>query len=122
MFHLFQPVIEYSYVGIWLLGAVVGVIFIVHGFPKIKNPKGIASAYHAPAVVGLYHGLIEVLGGAVLILGIHIHGTALVLAIIMVGAIYFKVNKWNVPFTAHDKNGWEFDLLLLAACLAIFLS
>ncbi len=119
---MFHPVVEYSYMGMWILGVVVGVIFIVHGFPKIKNPKGIASAYKAPPIIGLYHGLAEVLGGAVLILGIHIHGTALALGIIMVGAIYFKVNKWNAPFMVGEKGGWEFDLLMLASCLAIFLS
>ena len=119
---MFHPVVEYGYLGLWMLGVVVGVIFIYHGFPKIKNPKGIASAYNAPPIVGLYHGLAEVLGGALLILGIHIHGIALALAVIILGAIYFKVNKWNVPFKTDSKTGWEFDLLLLFALMAIFLS
>ena len=115
-------VIGYSDRGLWVLSVVVGIIFICHGFPKIRNPKGIASAYRAPAVFGLFHGLVEVLGGAGLILGMSVHFIALIFGIIMVLAIGFKTTRWNVPFMAHDKTGWEFDLLVLASCLILYLS
>ncbi len=119
---MIQHVIGYGNLGLWVLSVAVGAVFIVHGFSKIKNPKGIAAAYNAPAIVGLYHGLIEVLGGGALIMGIFTHFTALVLGIIMIGAIYFKVNKWNIPFMGRDKTGWEFDLVVWAACVALLLS
>jgi len=118
MYHL----VGYGNLGLWILGATVGVIFIVHGIPKIKNPKSVASVYKAPAVFGLYHGLIEFLGGGALILGIFVDFVAFVFALIMLGAIRFKITKWDMPFTAHDKTGWEFDLILLAACLVLLLS
>ncbi len=47
---------------------------------------------------------------------------AVLLIIVMLGAIYHKMFKWNTPFSALDKMGWEFDLVLLAANLAILLS
>ena len=37
----------------------------------------------------------------------------------MLGAIYFKIFKWKMPFTSQTSTGWEFDLVLLAAGLVI---
>ncbi|KKT81232.1 MAG: hypothetical protein A2925_00615 [Candidatus Yanofskybacteria bacterium RIFCSPLOWO2_01_FULL_44_22] len=113
--------IGYANYGFWVLGAVVGIIFIVHGFPKIKNPKGIAAVYKAPSVVGLFHGLAEVVGGALLIIGFCVQGAAMVLGLIMIGAIYFKVVRWNTNFVSRDNTGWELDLVLWAACVALLL-
>jgi uncharacterized membrane protein YphA (DoxX/SURF4 family) len=33
--------------------------------------------------------------------------------------MYFKINKWNVPFVSTEKMGWEYDLVLLCAAIAI---
>ncbi len=72
------------------------------------------------AIVAL--GLIEFVSGLALILGIYTQLAALLLAIVMVGAWYMKATKWHMPFTAMDKTGWEYDMVLLAANLAILLS
>ncbi len=48
-------------------------------------------------------------------------GQAVFERINMVGAIGMKMMKWGVPFGAMDKTGWEFDLILLAANIAIIL-
>jgi len=40
----------------------------------------------------------------------------------MIGAIWMKVTKWHVPFSAMDKIGWEFDLILLAANIVILVN
>ncbi|MBX4187804.1 MAG: DoxX family protein [Candidatus Doudnabacteria bacterium] len=103
----------------WFLQAVIGVIFIVHSFGKIRNPAGIASAYRAPVFVGLVHGLIEALGGLALVLNFHPKTAALVFSVVMLGAIYFKIFKWKTSFMAMNSTGWEFDLILLASCLVI---
>ncbi|HYC79680.1 MAG TPA: DoxX family protein [Candidatus Binatia bacterium] len=112
----FHEFMEYGY---WALQVAVGLIFLIHGFAKVKAPGQIASAYGAPSVVGLFHGLVEVAGGVMLILNWYVQFAALILGIIMLGAIYFKVVKWHVPFMAQTATGWEFDLLILAACVAI---
>ena len=67
-------------------------------------------------------GAVELLSSVGLILGIYTQLSALLLGIIMIGAIYFKTMKWRVPFAAVDKTGWEFDFTLLAANIAILVS
>lgn len=66
---------------------------------------------------GLFHGLAEVIPGLALILSVYIREAGLVLAIIMLGAIYMKKYKWRTPFSSHNTMGWEFDLVLLATNL-----
>jgi len=38
----------------------------------------------------------------------------------MIGAISLKMSMMKVPFTANDKTGWEFDFVILSACIALF--
>jgi putative oxidoreductase len=103
----------------WFLQAVVGVVFLVHGYGKVKSPAGVASAYGMPSYVGLTHGLVEVVGGVLLIADWYAQYVGLIFAVIMLGAIYFKMFKWKVPFMATNNTGWEFDLVLLAASLLV---
>ncbi len=101
----------YNWLGVWFLQFAVGVVFIGHGWPKLKSKTGLLK------IGGTLHGLIEVAGGLALVVSGHVRAVGLVFAVIMVGAIYMKKYKWHTPFTAHDKIGWEYDFVLLAASL-----
>lgn|SRR3989338_7374456 len=102
---------QYSDVAFWALQAVVGVVFIAHAWPKLKNPKQLMG--------GTVHGVIELVAGLALITNQYAQYAAAVTAVIMLGAIYFKIFKWKSPFLVMQAAGWEFDLLILAASLAI---
>lgn len=117
---IYNNLINNGSFGIFFLSLVVGIIFIYHGLPKIKEAKKMAGAMGWPVEIIMLLGLVEVLGGALMIIGIYAKLAALVFAIIMVGAIVMKISKWKAPFSAHDKTGWEFDLILLAANITIF--
>ena len=119
---MFEQLLQYNDIGLLLLRLAVAVIFIYHAVPKLKNAKGMSAMVGMPAGMVLMLGMIEMLGSLGLILAFYTQLFALVLAIVMVGAIYFKTMKWHVPFGAMDKTGWEFDLILLAANIAIILS
>jgi len=110
--------------GLYILRLTVGIIFVYHAVPKLKNAKGMASmmgmAKATPMVMML--GSAELLSGIGLVLGIYTQFAALFLGIVMIGAIVMKTTKWNAPFSAMDKTGWEFDLVLLAANVAILLT
>jgi putative oxidoreductase len=110
---------QYYESAFWVLQAAVGIIFIIHGLAKIKSPKQIASAYGMPTIAGMLHGLVEAVGGLMLIVGWYTQWVGVLFAAIMVGAIFFKISRWKMPFMAQNATGWEFDLILLAAALLI---
>lgn len=121
---LFTDLIQFSDTGLFILRLVIGILFLYHAMPKLKDAKGMAAMMgmegKGPMVLML--GLVESVSAIGIILGIFTQLLALVLSVIMLGAIVTKITKWHVPFTAMDKTGWEFDLILLAATVAILLT
>ncbi len=101
----------FSNLGMWFLQFAVGVIFLYHGWPKLKSKAGLFK------IGGMFHGFVEVVGAFALFFSWQVRTVGLVFAIIMLGAIYMKKFKWNTPFASHTINGWEFDLILLAASI-----
>ena len=94
------------------LRLVIGAIFIYHG--TMKWPMGDNMIFNILAVV-------EPLGGVAMIAGVLTRWAGLGLAIIMLGAIYNKMISFGqAPFDPIGTFGkWEFDLIILAGCVAI---
>lgn len=109
---MFTQLIAYTNIGLFILRLVIGIIFFSHAVPKLKNQMG--STF-------LLLGIVEGVAAIALVLGFYAQLAALLLGIVMIGAIWMKITKWHVPFMAMDKMGWEFDLILLAANIAILL-
>lgn len=102
--------LAYGDTGLLLLRVAVGAIFLVHGVKKLDGKMGGFMTFI---------GVCEALGGLALVLGLLTQLAGLGLAIIMLGAIYKKTMEWKVPFTTMKAMGWEFDLALLGACIAL---
>ncbi|OHA17586.1 MAG: hypothetical protein A2836_02635 [Candidatus Taylorbacteria bacterium RIFCSPHIGHO2_01_FULL_45_63] len=119
---MFEQLTQYNDIGLLILRLTVAIIFIYHALPKLKNAKGMAQMMGMPAGMILMLGGMEAVASLGLVFGVYTQLSALILAIIMLGAIGMKIMKWRVPFAAMDKTGWEFDLILLAASIAILLN
>ncbi len=105
--------------GLYALQVAVAVIFIYHGLPKIKKARAMAQGMGMPAGAVMLLGAVELLSGIDLLLGVQIQLASALLVLVMLGALYFKIKKWRVPFSTMSATGWEFDLILLAAAIAI---
>lgn len=102
------------------LRVALAAVFILHGLPKLQNSAQFADFFAAagipaPHITVLLVGLAEVVGGALLLAGIFVRVAAAVLALIMVGAIV------TVSFAKGFVGGWEYDAVVLAALLGLFL-
>ncbi|MBI2056167.1 MAG: DoxX family protein [Candidatus Sungbacteria bacterium] len=113
---------QFSDITFLILRLVIAVIFVYHALPKLTNAKGMSQMMGMPAGMIFVLGLVESISSLGLIFGVYIQIAAFLLAMVMVGAIYFKMVKWHVPFAAMDKTGWEFDLILLAANIFILVN
>ncbi|MCR4278930.1 MAG: DoxX family protein [bacterium] len=103
---------SYSDFGLVALRVAIGAIFLAHGIMKLKGDK-------TPPGFKVLGGF-EVLGAVAVLAGFMTQLATLGLSIIMIGAIYMKVAKWKSPFASIEKNGWEFDLMILAGTLMLY--
>jgi len=98
-----------------------GIAFIIHGLPKFENLQGTQGFFASvgiPAELALLIGLLEVIGGILLILGIVTRITSILFIIEMVGAVL--IVKAGNGFTG--EGGYEVDLLLMAISISLLLS
>jgi len=119
---VFPSLLVYGDWGFLILRVAVAVIFLYHAWPKLKNPKGVAQAMGAPSMMPLALGLVETLSALALLSGFYFQVGALALMVVMTGAIFMKITKWHMGFSAVNATGWEFDLTLLAANLFLLLN
>lgn len=114
-------------VGITLMRVMVGIVFLVHGLQKlfVSGISGTAGFFESlaiplPFVAAVVVTLVEVVGGAALILGLATRWVAIPLAIDMLVATLLV----HLPngFNAVPNGGYEFTLLLLVANVSLVLA
>ncbi|MSU75344.1 MAG: DoxX family protein [Candidatus Magasanikbacteria bacterium] len=109
--------------GLLALRLALAAIFIMHGKGKFKMWKMQPSAQMSSGMVSLmkFLSIAELFGGIAMLFGFLTQLAAIGLGIIMLGAMKFKIWVWKTPFASTEKIGWEFDLLILAVCVALFI-
>lgn len=95
--------------GLLVLRLAVGVVFWRHGMSKAKHATGKFKLL----------GVAEALASLSLFSGLLVQLAAIGLSIVMSSALYMKIAKWKVPFIGENTTGYELDLILLAANLAL---
>lgn len=94
-------------------------IFFVHGPPKMKMNHQLAPKMGMTPEAVWSVGVAETVVAVSMLIGLLTQISAIAIVGLMLGAIYCKMMKWHVPFTAMDKTGWEFDLVILCAALVL---
>ena len=112
-------------VGLALLRVILGVVFFAHGYLKFfkMGMDGVVGFFTslgipAPTIAAWGVTILEMVGGLALILGVLTPVIAILFAIEMAGVIFFA--KRGQGFFA--PKGYEFELTLLVASLALALS
>jgi putative oxidoreductase len=107
-----------------ILRVVVGFIFLVYGYNKLQNPAGFEEmltglGFPAPAILSWFVTLLEVIGGAALIVGLLVRPFALLFAIEMiVSSVTVKLALGIAP---EGATGIELDLAMLAASVVLLI-
>jgi putative oxidoreductase len=99
------------------LRSAIGVIFILHGSGKL-NPgfSGFLTGQLGfPPEMQIPIALAEMIPGILLVLGVLTRISASMLAIVMLGAIFYVKKAANLT----GEGGFEFDLILLAGALVV---
>lgn len=99
-----------------VLRLALGAVFVVHGWMKLSDlgmANGFLTKLGMPNGTGALVGAVEFFGGLAVIAGIWVPVAATLLALVMVGAIALVKGKMGFV------GGYEFDLTLLLAALAV---
>ena len=101
------------------LRAAVGVVFIVHGSGKF-NPGflGFMEMLGLPPEMQIPIALAETVPGILLLIGVFTRLSASLISIVMLGAIFYVKQAGSLT----GERGFEFDLILLAACLVVMIA
>ena len=98
-----------------LLRILLAIMFIDGGRRHVTNPKERGAGMGLSTTLTFVLGAMEVIAGILVLVGFWTHVAALMLIIVMLGAIYFKVFVWKTGIYGDKNNGWYYDALLLAS-------
>lgn len=107
--------------GLLLLRVGLFAIFFTHSLPKIRKAAEMAEGLGTSKLIVLILGLAEMVTSILMLIGFSTSIAALIIAVVMLGAIFMKIFKWKTGFKESNKVGWEFDFVLLLIATAIFL-
>jgi putative oxidoreductase len=98
----------------------IGVLFVYHGWPKMKNPKQAAAwvkstGWAWAANFAYAFTFLEFFGGIALILGFLTRVAAILFVLQMIATTIFARAKLGKKLVG----GWETDLLFMAGALAL---
>ena len=109
----------YENIGMLLLRLVLALVFLVHAYPKLTNPSAMSKGMKWSTSLVFLLGLLEFLSALSVGLGFFTQVGSLGLVVVMIGALYYKTGKWKISFIGKNTTGWEFDLVILAAAIAL---
>jgi len=109
------------YWAIMPLRIILGFLYTIHGFKKLKSPERTATLFlklkiPMPKLSAIIVAILEFFGGIALIIGFATRIVAILLLIEMTIVIYKKITM-RKKFTA----GYELDIILLAVLIALII-
>jgi len=122
---MFEQLIPFSPYLALFLRVVVGATMIMHGYPKLKNPKQTVQwtkGLGVPAVATYLAIILEFFGGISLIIGLIVPIVAFFIALEMIGNTFLKRTKMKAPYlVGQNSAAYEIDVtyLLLAVTLMV---
>jgi len=100
---------------LFTLRAVLSLIFLSSGWAHVRAPEQRGESIGVPATVAWGLGVVEILAGVSLLVGVFVRAGALLVMLVMLGAIYKKIFVWKSGFFGENGGGWYYDLLYLSA-------
>ena len=116
---MIQYLFIFSDWGIFILRLALGLIFLVHGWPKLKNLKVTAQNFEMMGFKpGIFWGtivaVVEFVGGLAVLVGLYTQLAAPFLAIDMLVAVIWKMKRGQ-----KLVGGYELDLSIMSIALLL---
>jgi putative oxidoreductase len=115
----FPQLVRFADLGLVLLRLMLGVIFISSGWNDLKDPEARSKSIGMSKGFTIFLGIAEFAGGLGVIFGVLTQLAAIVLILVMLGAIQKKIFVWHTGFWGEKASGWHYDLMLVVMNLVI---
>jgi putative oxidoreductase len=119
---VFPQLTQFTDAALLILRLMVSCVFFTSGLNHARDPVGRAQSIGASPRFTLFIGVVEMAAAAGVALGILTQLAALVLMLIMLGAIQKKIFVWKTGFWGEKTYGWHYDLMLFVMCLVILVT
>jgi putative oxidoreductase len=116
---LFPQLLRFSDVALLCLRLIVAAVFFESGRRHAGDPVGRAASVGLSPGVTRILGWIEMIAALGVALGVFTQVAALLLILVMLGAIQKKIFVWHIGFWGENTYGWHYDLTYLIANLVI---
>jgi putative oxidoreductase len=117
---MFPQLARFTDVALLLLRIMVGIVFMTSGWKHLKDPEGRSKAIGMSKGFTIFLGAAEIAGSLGVIFGVLTQLAAVVLILIMLGAIQKKIFVWRTGFWGKSgSNGWSYDTILIVMNLVI---
>ncbi len=102
-----------------MLRLLIAVLFATSGWAHATRPQERGESIGMSPLPTVVLGVVELLGAASVALGLYAGAGAILLMVVMLGAIYKKVFVWKTGFWGEESQGWFYDLLYLVCSFVI---
>jgi putative oxidoreductase len=120
---MFEEIVPYTPYLALLLRVVVGISMIMHGYPKLKNPKQAVQwtkGMGVPAIATYLAIILEFFGGIALVIGLIVPIVAFFIALEMIGIAVMKKTKMKATYlTRQNASSYEIDILYLLLAITL---
>jgi putative oxidoreductase len=111
---LFPSLFELADLALFLLRVWIALLFGWSGWTHAANPRERGKSIGMSPTATAALGAAELLGAALLVLGIQVQAAAALLAAVMLGAIAKKAFVWKTGFWGKEgSQGWYYEVLYL---------
>jgi putative oxidoreductase len=115
----FPQLLQFGDVALLCLRLVVAVVFFESGRRHAGDPVGRAASIGLSPGITRILGWVEMAAALGVALGVLTQVAALILMLVMLGAIQKKLFVWHTGFWGDKTYGWHYDLVFLVANLVI---
>ncbi|HLF54584.1 MAG TPA: DoxX family protein [Candidatus Nanoarchaeia archaeon] len=105
-------------IALLILRIALGIIFIRHGWPKVKNPLW-GTHIGVPKIASIYSMIAEFFGGLAILLGLYTQTAAILILFGMLGALYYHIFVWKHKFYNLQGQSWEYPFFLALVAIAV---
>jgi putative oxidoreductase len=116
---MFPQLARFTDLGLLLLRLMVAIVFVSSGWADLKDPEGRSKSIGMSKGLTVLLGIAELACGLGVGLGVLTQLAAIVLILIMLGAIHRTIFVWHTGFWGEKASGWHYDLIFIVMNLII---